>query len=163
LPPYLFTLGSAAFDGSAKLPALALPSTVTVIGDNAVRNCAALTSIALPAGLVGVGSEAFSGSGLASIALPQGVTALGYRVFAACASLEWVEFLYEDAPVPVNTDPPRYGYDPDPNTFPMDQAAFTTIYVPDLLVASYVGTENSPSSWGNATLRGMVVRQSAKP
>jgi hypothetical protein len=124
---------------------------VAAIGSSAFKGCAALTGIALPSGVTSIGSEAFSGSGLVSIILPEDLAALGDRAFASCPDLAWVEFLYEEAPVTVNV-----------NAFPTS-SIFSTIYVPDLLFASYVGTENSPSSWGNAALRGRVAKHSAKP
>ncbi|MDR0731393.1 MAG: leucine-rich repeat protein [Treponema sp.] len=151
LPPRLFTLGAGAFEGSGQLANIALPSMVTVIGNRAFKGCAALTDIVLPSGVVSIGDEAFSGSGLVSATFPENLAALGNSAFGSCASLEWVEFLYEEAPVAANS-----------NAFPADSTVFRAIYVPDLLFTAYVGTETSPSSWGSVLLRSKVARHSTK-
>jgi hypothetical protein len=151
LPPYLMTVGASAFAGSAKLAGLVLPELTGVIGDNAFQNCKALTELALPPGVTSVGASAFSGSGLASMTLPENLEALGNNAFASCAGLQWVEFLYEDAPVTANA-----------NAFPTT-TTFEAVYVPDVLFTAYAGSETAPSSWGNATLRGKVARHSSKP
>ena len=151
LPPNLFTVGASAFEGCSGLQAVSLPSTVTAIGASAFKGCTAITAIDLPHGVGSVGGEAFSGSGLVSATFPDGLSSLGNSAFASCGSLQWVEFLYEEAPVTVNA-----------NAFPTT-AAFSAIYVPDVLFTAYVGSEGSPSSWGNPTLRGKVARHSSKP
>jgi hypothetical protein len=151
LPPHLFAVGANALGGSSRLANIVLPPLVTVIGNGAFNGCAALADLVLPSGVISIGDSAFAGSGLTSISFPAGFASLGAGAFASCPSLEWAEFLYEEAPVSVSA-----------NTFPVSSAIFEAIYVPDLLFAAYVGTESSPSSWGSVMLRSKVERHSTK-
>ena len=66
------------------------PEEITIIGDQAFRDCSKLTSIALPDNLISIGSGAFSGSGLTSIRIPGHVSRIPALAFANCSDLETV-------------------------------------------------------------------------
>lgn len=74
-----------------------VPATVTNLADEAFFECLGVTNIAFPPSVAGIGSYAFSGSGLTSVSLPSLVTSLGSSAFYGCASLTQV------------TLPPRLG------------------------------------------------------
>lgn len=92
-----------AFSGRA-LKSVAMPSTVTEVGEFAFENCSDLRSVALPEGVTGIGAWAFSGcDGLTSVTIPNGVTGIGAWAFSGCRGLtsvalpESVTFIGNDA------------------------------------------------------------------
>ena len=109
LPQNLTKIGISCFDGAA-IKQIAIPDTVTEIGDNAfnyceqlasialppnlqkisnriLAGCMSLTSITIPASVTEIGSQAFENSGLTSITIPSTVTILGSGAFRCCESL----------------------------------------------------------------------------
>ena len=65
-----------------------IPSNVSMIGDNAFRNCTSITSITIPNSVLGIGYSAFSGcSNLTSITIPNSVTSIDYYAFEGCEKL----------------------------------------------------------------------------
>ena len=72
---------------------ITLPSSVTVIGDNAFNSCSNLTSINILSGVTIIESFAFEGcSSLTNIIIPSGVTLILFGAFEDCHSLESVTF-----------------------------------------------------------------------
>ena len=70
------------------LTSIAIPNSVTSIGENAFRNCTGLTSITISNSVTSVGSSAFSGcTGLASITIPNSVTNIGDGAFSSCTGV----------------------------------------------------------------------------
>ena len=109
LPQNLTRIGTSCFEAAA-IKQIAIPDTVTEIGDNAfnycdqlasialppnlqkisnrmLSGCMSLTSITIPASVTEIGRQAFSGSGLTSITIPSTVTTLGSSAFNGCESL----------------------------------------------------------------------------
>lgn len=109
LPQNLTKIGNSCFEG-ALIRQIAIPDTVTEIGDRAFYYCDQLASITLPLGLqkisdsvflrcmsltsitipeavTEIGAAAFVGSGLTSITIPSTVTVLGSNAFNGCESL----------------------------------------------------------------------------
>ncbi len=81
-----------------------LPSTVTVINDNAFLNCVTLTEVSIPEGVSLIGEYAFSGcSGLASLTLPLSVDSICIYGFYDCGGLRNI---YCINPTPINIDYP---------------------------------------------------------
>jgi len=71
---------------------VAIPTTVTSIGEGAFEGCAALTSVPIPTSVTSIGKRAFAGcSLLTSVAIPTSVTSIGEDVFRRCYSLESVD------------------------------------------------------------------------
>ena len=88
IPSSVTSVGSDAFARCTALTSVTLPSSLTSIGANAFRDCSALTSITLPIGLSVIEESLFEGcSSLAILEIPGGVTEIGPRAFAQCDSL----------------------------------------------------------------------------
>ncbi len=65
-----------------------IPSSVTIIGENAFSSCTSLTSIAIPNGVTSINDNAFSGcESLTSLAFPNSVASIGSYVFSGCTSI----------------------------------------------------------------------------
>ncbi len=61
--------------------------TCTEIADNSCENCMQLTGIAIPSSVTRIGNNAFQNSGLTSITIPESVTELGNGALQSCQSL----------------------------------------------------------------------------
>jgi len=71
------------------LTSIAIPNSVTSIGNGAFDGCISLTSITIPSSVTSIGNNAFDGcSGLTSITIPNSVTSIGYYAFRACVGLQ---------------------------------------------------------------------------
>ena len=87
IPPGVKVIGFAAFAESS-IRTIAIPNTVTEIGDGAFRSCQQLGSITLPAGLTIIGSDAFAHClRLTELSLPSSVTSIGSLAFSDCWGL----------------------------------------------------------------------------
>lgn len=72
----------------AKCPIMELPAGVTIVGEDAFRDCGALQSITLPPSVASICRAAFADcTALRSVSLPPSVTFLGSHVFSGCKSL----------------------------------------------------------------------------
>lgn len=70
------------------ITSLVIPSGVTVIGNNAFRNCGSLTAVTIPSGVIRLDSESFRDcTSLTSITIPNSVTDIGNSAFESCTSL----------------------------------------------------------------------------
>lgn len=77
-------LDDNAFFNRVKISTFHLPSTLTLIGNAAFKNCAALTSIKLNNGLQNIGKEAFTGTKLTSIDFPSSLRMIDDAAFFEC-------------------------------------------------------------------------------
>lgn len=78
-----------AFRWNGDLTSIALPNTVTSIGEYAFEYCAGLSAIDFPERLSKIGAYAFSGcSGLTQLSVPAAVTEIGTGAFDSCSGLE---------------------------------------------------------------------------
>ena len=88
LPETITAIGNEAFSGCTALETVSLSGGLTSIGNSAFSDCTALQTMILPGELAAVGAGAFSGcTELVDVSLPSGVTSLGSRAFAGCTSL----------------------------------------------------------------------------
>lgn len=76
------------FYGYKPLTSVALPSTLTELGDQTFANCTKLAQVEVPAGVEEIGSAFFSCSGLKTVKLNAGLKALNGSTFYGCKALE---------------------------------------------------------------------------
>lgn len=96
MPDTVEKMGGGVFSQCASLRELRLSERLTEIPEQAFRGCG-LPTVRLPGGVTSVGAGAFRESGLEWLCLPAGVKTLGASIFADCSSLQWVEFLCDNA------------------------------------------------------------------
>ena len=83
-----------AFYNCSGLTSIAIPSSVTSIGDSAFFNCSALTSIIIPDSVTSIGSSAFFWcTRLTNFTIPDSVTSIGSSAFSYCSGLTSVTFV----------------------------------------------------------------------
>ena len=88
IPESVTAIGDDAFAGCSGLTEVAFPNSVTNIGNSSFMGCSGLMELALPSSVVKIGTWAFRGcSGLTEIKIPHGVKAIGGGVFSDCSSL----------------------------------------------------------------------------
>ena len=63
---------------------------LTLIGNEAFRDCATLATISIPDSVVEIGDNAFTASMLEYIVIPDSVTSIGYGLFQSCTNLQRV-------------------------------------------------------------------------
>ncbi len=74
--------------GITTLTSIALPSTVTSVGEGAMAGCTGVTSLALPASVVTIDASAFSGmTALTAVSGGEGVQTIGDYSFSHCTAL----------------------------------------------------------------------------
>jgi len=84
-------IAANAFRDKTTLASVAIPNTVTTIGEGAFYGCSALTSVNLGTSLKSVSSYCFqSCAKLASIVIPNSVVSIGTQAFAWCTALSSV-------------------------------------------------------------------------
>lgn len=59
---------------------IAIPDSVTSIGEEAFTNCRKLTSVDIPNSVTSIGDYAFQSTGLTDIIIPDSVTSIGYNI-----------------------------------------------------------------------------------
>ena len=87
LPKTVVSIGSGAF-ANTSLTQLDIPSSITSIPANFVRNCSELTIVNMPSTIKTIGNNAFQGcEKLYQITIPDGVTSIGSGAFKDCKSI----------------------------------------------------------------------------
>ena len=79
-------IGDSAFIGSSGLSSVAIPSTVTRIGEYAFAECG-ITELAIPSSVTEIGAYAFFRSKLFTFTLPEGMTSTSPHMLEECTSL----------------------------------------------------------------------------
>ena len=88
IPESVTAIGDDAFAGCSGLTEVAFPNSVTNIGNSSFMGCSGLMELALPSSVVKIGTWAFRGcSGLTEVEIPHGVKVIGGGVFSDCSSL----------------------------------------------------------------------------
>jgi len=94
IPESVTKIGDTAFFDCAELREITIPANVTRIGANAFSYCTGLNRITIPSGLTHIGREAFSGcAGLREISIPASVTNVGKGAFANLTSAQTINIL----------------------------------------------------------------------
>ncbi len=88
IPNSVTSIGNSAFSGCRGLTSVTIPNSVTSIGNYAFYNCSGLTSVTIPNSVTSIGEWVFYGcSSLTSVTIPNNVTSIGEWVFYGCSSL----------------------------------------------------------------------------
>ena len=87
IPDTVTSLGTGVFAGCRNLEEVIIPASVRYIPSNCFNGCNSLKSIEIPAGITGVGSYAFSYTGLKKVELPASVTDISEGAFSYCTEL----------------------------------------------------------------------------
>lgn len=70
---------------------VAIPNSVTSIGNSVFSGCSSLTSVTIPNSVTSIGNSAFSiCSSLTSVTIPNSVVSIGDKSFKGCVNLEEV-------------------------------------------------------------------------
>ena len=86
-------IAQEAFKNCNKLTNINIPSSVTRIGSSVFEGCSGLTSIIIPDSVTSIGSSAFYNcSKLTKVTIPDGITTIGEYVFSGCQNLQYNEF-----------------------------------------------------------------------
>jgi len=75
-----------AFQGCTNLTGVAIPNSVTSIGESAFAYTS-LTSVTIPDSVNSIGDYAFEGTNLTSIIIPRNVTSIGKGAFSSCNAI----------------------------------------------------------------------------
>ncbi len=85
---------------------IAIPNSVTAIGDLAFSDCYGLTSVTIPNSVTSIGAEAFIYcNGLTSVTIPNSVTSIGNSAFNCCESFKSIYCQWTE---PIECDPFSY-------------------------------------------------------
>ena len=88
IPNSVTSIGNSVFSGCSGLTSVTIPTSVTSIGSYAFSSCTCLTSMDIPNSVTSIGEAAFSGcSGLTSVTIPNSVTSIGEAAFYGCSCL----------------------------------------------------------------------------
>ena len=88
IPDSVTAIGDSAFSDCSSLSNIVIPDSVTAIGDGAFWGCSSLPNIVIPNSVTAIGKCAFSDcSSLSKIVIPDSVTDIGEGAFFYCSSL----------------------------------------------------------------------------
>lgn len=88
IPNSVTAIGQNAFSCCLKLTQIKIPGSVKEIGSGAFYDCINLTSLTLGEGLTKIGFRAFeSCEGLSSLTIPNSVTEIEFQAFSRCVGL----------------------------------------------------------------------------
>ena len=86
IPDSVTAIGDSAFSDCSSLSNIVIPDSVTAIGKWAFYDCRSLPNIVIPNSVTKIGDYAFSDcSSLSNIVIPDSVTDIGYGAFSGCS------------------------------------------------------------------------------
>ena len=80
-------IGDNAFKDCMSLTGITIPDSVTKIGESAFSGCENLSYINIPNSVESIGENAFATTSLTSFTIPEGITTIEEGTFASCFSL----------------------------------------------------------------------------
>ena len=99
IPKTVTAIGDEAFWWCESVKSVIIPQGVTSIGKNAFYNCINLESITIPDSVTSIGERAFSScTKLANITIPKSVTQIGSQAFSNCTKLKTINCGAESKP-----------------------------------------------------------------
>ena len=91
IPKGVTVIGEDAFRDCSDLQSVTIPDSVTEIDDYAFSRCSGLQSVTIPGSVTKIGSGAFSYcAGLRSVTIPDSVTEISLNAFYGCSGLQSV-------------------------------------------------------------------------
>lgn len=96
------SIQSYAFNGCTSLANVIFPSSLRQIYGNAFSEISALKTVEFNDGILGIGSSAFSNSGLTTVTLPNSLTYLGDYAFSDCKDLSSISIGTGITEIPYN-------------------------------------------------------------
>ncbi len=87
IPDSVTKIGNGAFNGFIGITSVTVPSSVTEIGDFAFSDCANLGAVSLGNGVETIGKAAFNNTALSEIIIPDSVKSIDAYAFHNCLSL----------------------------------------------------------------------------
>ena len=88
IPSSVTIVGEDAFSACSGLTSLTVPSSVTYMGQYAFASCSGLTNVTIGNGVPSIGAMAFYGCrGLTGLTIPGSVTSIGEDAFSGCGGL----------------------------------------------------------------------------
>ncbi|KAK8847762.1 hypothetical protein M9Y10_018792 [Tritrichomonas musculus] len=88
IPPSITLIGNSAFMGCSSLKQISIPSSVTSIDNRAFSGCLELAQITIPSSVISIGKSAFNEcKKITQISIPSSVTEIGESAFNDCSSL----------------------------------------------------------------------------
>lgn len=88
IPNSVTIIGDYAFSACSSLESVTIPNSVTSIGVGSFGSCSSLTNVSIPNSVTSIGTVSFAGcSSLTSITISNSVTSIGYRTFYGCGGL----------------------------------------------------------------------------
>ena len=152
IPNSVTSIGNSAFSDCSGLASVTIPNSVTEIGNGAFRGCSSLTSLAIPNSVTSIDNYTFyECSGLISVTIPNGVTSIGEGAFSDCTNLKsltigcGVRSIAKTAFANCKDLTDVYCYaesvpSTHSNAFDGTKIKYTTLYVPEASIASYIAT-----------------------
>ena len=88
IPNSVTSIGDYTFDGCTGMTSITIPNSITSIGNSAFRDCSGLTSVTIPNSVTSIGNQAFSGcSSLTYVTIGNSVISIGELAFYSCLGL----------------------------------------------------------------------------